>query len=77
MFEPLRAALRDENRYVRGYAASALGFLGDTRAVPELIDMLGDEHHNVRGFTDQALRRLGDERAIQPLRRAEREDPFL
>jgi HEAT repeat protein len=57
-------------------AASALGNLGDRRAVEPLIEALDDEYWNVKQSAALALGNLGDIRAIRPLIRALGEDEF-
>ena len=57
--EPLIALLKDENPYVRSFAAEGLGELGDKRAVQRLIEVLKDEDEQVRQSATQALRKLG------------------
>ncbi len=53
--DPLIAALNDENRGVRQYAAECLGNLEDTRAVAPLIAALEDENIWVRNYASRAL----------------------
>lgn len=77
MVESLRAVLRDESAHVRERAAVALGHLGNTTVLPDLLDMLGDENGHVRYFTAQALGDLGDRRAVPALRQAAENDPKL
>ena len=50
-----------------GPAAEALGYLGDTRAVGPLIQILKDEEPLVRGSAAFALGKLNDTRAVGPL----------
>jgi HEAT repeat protein len=52
---------------VRGYAAAALGALGDARSVDPLLNLLGDGHPFVRTHVALALGKLGDLRAVDPL----------
>ncbi len=65
----LMQALKDGSAYVRGAAAHALGDLGDSRAVPELIALLerGEKDDLTRAFCVQALCTLGDARAVPVL----------
>lgn len=69
--EPLVAALKDGGVLgasgVRAYAASALGQIGDPRAVDPLIAALKDETGGVRAFAASALGQIGDPRAVEPL----------
>ena len=50
-------ALKDEDDYVRGSAAYAIGKIGDGRAVEPLIEALEDEYSDVR---EQAAEALGE-----------------
>jgi beta-lactamase regulating signal transducer with metallopeptidase domain len=59
--------LKSPSARVRERAASALGELGDRRAVPELIETLKDENALVREHAASALRDLGDRRAVPAL----------
>ena len=70
--EPLIAALKDSDKYVRyaKEAADALGKLGDARAVEPLIDALRDSDVDIQTSAAKALGLLGDVRAIEPLRAA-------
>lgn len=70
----LIAALADETDRtpdggypLRRNAATALGKLGDRRAVPPLIDCLTCEDYYVRESAAQALEILGDSRAVPAL----------
>jgi len=64
--QPLIAALKDENLYVRLNAAKALGNITDPRAVEPLIAALKDENRWVRKNVAEALVKIG-EPAIKPL----------
>jgi HEAT repeat protein len=57
-------------------AASALGNIGDRRALDPLIAALEDEYWNVKQAAAKALGNLGDSRAIRPLIRALGEDKY-
>jgi HEAT repeat protein len=63
--EPLIEALKDED--VRGYAAYALGWIGDKRAVEPLIEALNDDDGNVRRYAAKALGRIRDSWRVEPL----------
>ena len=67
--EPLIAVLEKTNNKdsVRQRAASALGKLGDNRAVNPLIAALKDRNANVRQAAAQALGELEDPGAVDPL----------
>jgi ATP-dependent DNA helicase RecQ len=65
----LIAALEDPNGNVRRLAASALGKLGDERAVLPLLDLLKtEEKPQVRQYAVKALGKIGDTHASPPLR---------
>lgn len=66
-FELLIAALNDTNADVRNLAITALGKLGDLRAIEPLITALDDEDAGVCCSAAIALGQLGDKRAIEPL----------
>lgn len=60
---------------VRSHAAWQLGRLGDTSAVPALIQLLeSDENEDVRWTAAWALAELGDEAALPALEKASRTD---
>jgi hypothetical protein len=65
--EPLIAALRDKEVFMREAAAASLGQLGDTRAVEPLIAALKDRQMSVREAAATTLGQLGDIRAVDPL----------
>lgn len=53
----------------RTIAAQGLADLGDSEAVPALVEQLGDEglEAGLRGVIAQSLSRIGDARAVEPL----------
>ena len=57
----------DDDAWVRGRAAAALGALRDERAVSDLAWALGDESASVRMEATQALGRIGGDRAVWAL----------
>ena len=59
-----------EEQWIRGYAASALGKIGDTRAIGPLIKVLDDPDTDVRMRVAEAMGKIGDERAMEPLIKA-------
>ena len=63
----LIARLDDENADVRRAAASSLGKLKDSRAIPGLIGALKDRDAKVRATAAEALAEFEDARAIAPL----------
>jgi HEAT repeat protein len=67
-FEGLIKALDyDKAYYVRSNAANVLGSIGDTRAVPALIETLNDSNDNVNMEAAKALGEIGDVRAVTAL----------
>ena len=68
--EPLVKALGDDDRYVRIAVATALGQLGDPRAVEPLVKALGDDNIDVRIAVATALGQLVAPRAVEPLVKA-------
>ena len=74
--EPLIAALKDENEYVRQAAAEVLGKIGDARAVEPLIAALKDESFSVRAAAARALGEIKDPRAVEPLIAALKDESF-
>ena len=65
--ELLVAVLNGPGWYVRSDVATALGQIGDPRAVGPLIGALGDSDEYVRAGAAEALGRIGDARAVEPL----------
>ncbi|MFQ6137084.1 MAG: HEAT repeat domain-containing protein [Candidatus Hydrothermarchaeales archaeon] len=55
VLDPLLKALRDENAYVRRYAAFGLGRTGNIDAVRYLVEALEDESREVRSYAGWAL----------------------
>ena len=62
-----QALQADDDAWVRGRAATALGSLQDERAVSDLAWALGDENASVRVEAVQALGQIGGDRAIWAL----------
>jgi len=63
---------------LRTYACLALGLIGDTRAVPDLLEALSDPNTNVQYHAIEALGRIGDRSAAEALTGiAESRDFFL
>ena len=65
--EPLIAALRDEDSFVRRKAAFVLGRIGDATAVDALVALLTDRERRVCINAVLALGQIGDARALEPL----------
>lgn len=57
----------DEDTFVRGHAAAAIGAIGDPSGADVLINLLLDEEPMVRVKAAQGLATIGRESAIQPL----------
>lgn len=57
----------DEDAVARGYAAEALGLIGDSAALPALVKALKDVYGDVRENAARALGRIGDEAALPAL----------
>jgi HEAT repeat protein len=57
----------DEDTFVRGHAAAAIGAIGDPAGADVLINLLLDEEPMVRVKAAQGLATIGRESAIQPL----------
>src|SRR6266571_4028314 len=62
---PLIALLKDKDRAVREDAAIALGMIGDSSAVPALIEAMQDGAVRVRAI--MALGMIADPRSVEPL----------
>ncbi len=65
--EPLIAALKNENSFIREKAAEALGEIGDTSAVEHLIIALQDKDSIVRLAAVRAVAKLQDFKIVEPL----------
>ncbi len=72
-FRVLVKGLRHEASHVRGSAATALGELGSTEAVPHLLEALRDEAPDVRGSAATALGRIGSAESVPQLLEALRD----
>jgi HEAT repeat protein/serine/threonine protein kinase len=66
----LFVALQNEDWGIRTNAAEELGKLGDSSAVPLLLEALGDENQMVRMSAAEALGEVGDPSAIPSLSKA-------
>jgi HEAT repeat protein len=69
-------AEEDPNEAVRSHAVSALGRIGDQRAVPLLIRLLGSPSRWVRMNAAAALGNVADESAVPAVRAAGRQERF-
>ena len=70
----LHAALSDEDKWVRYFAADALGDLKNSRSVDPLVLRLLDQDQDVRYVAASALGRIGDPRAAHALMQAYNSD---
>lgn len=66
-FDPLLAVLSDPHAKGRAHAATALGLIGDRRAVSTLLNALQDHDPILRSRAATALGRIGDECAFESL----------
>ncbi|CAG0933913.1 Phycocyanobilin lyase subunit alpha [Thermoflexales bacterium] len=66
-FNPLLAVLNDPKAKGRAHAATALGLIGNRRAVGALLHALQDGDSVLRSRAAAALGRLGDEQAFEGL----------
>ena len=75
-FESLVAALRSESAGMRSKAAESLGYRGEARGAPPLLELLdrGEPSHRVRSAAYLALGRLAEPRAAPALRRCLRDE---
>lgn len=60
----------DDNIGVRIWATSALGDIGDTRAVATLVELMEDDDEGIRQSAIVSLGKIGDKGAIAPLIKA-------
>lgn len=67
---PLIAAIGDRSEQVRWQVGTALGEIGDKRAVEPLLTLLEDSDAEARVAAIEALVKIGDARAVEPLSRA-------
>lgn len=65
--QPLIKALNNENSNIRRGSVSALGDIGDKRALDPLINSLQDKDWNVKFKAIEALCKLGDNRSLEPI----------
>ena len=77
-FEGLLSTLSPGNPWgMRQAAARKLGYIGDPRALPKLLETLpGDPFWMVRTAMIQALEKIGDARAVPVLRVVAESDSF-
>jgi hypothetical protein len=72
--EYLHHSLNDDDKWVRYFAADALGNIGHSSSVEHLVEKLLDEDQDVRWVSASALGRIGDPRAAHALRQAYNSD---
>ena len=75
-FEALVAALRSESADMRTKATESLGYRGETRGTPPLLELLGrpEPSHRVRAAAYTALGLLADHQALPALERCLRDE---
>ena len=75
-FEALVAALHSESADMRARAAQSLGYRGEARGTPPLLDLLArpEPSHRVRSTAYTSLGRLADPRALPVLGRCLRDE---
>lgn len=66
-FEPVLAALENEDVYARLCAARTLGELGDVRALEPLLAQLGDPHLRLRHMVALAVCKIGGDGIVERL----------
>ncbi|MGK7945264.1 MAG: HEAT repeat domain-containing protein [Microcystaceae cyanobacterium] len=74
-FQVLIDALGDTSVNVRAEAASALGKLGRSEAIPHLINMLTSSQSDNRKASALALMKIRDESGLKPLQTALEQEP--
>ena len=67
--DPLLWHLRYGHRLLREQVVSALGKIGDSRAVGALLENLDNTDYSLQEEAARALGRIGDQKAIEPLLR--------
>jgi HEAT repeat protein len=72
--EYLHHALGDDDKWVRFFAADALGNIGSRSSVDFLIQTLMDQDQDVRWVTASALGKIGGPRAAHALQQAYNSD---
>lgn len=73
--EPIIAAMRDKNDWVRWHCAAALSKIGSEKAVPRLVVALREDRSWwVRYYAAEALGEIGAAEAIKPLLSALRDE---
>lgn len=72
--EHLHRALDDDDKWVRFFAADALGSIRSRSSVDPLVQRLLDEDQDVRWVSASALGRIGDPRAAHALQQAGNSD---
>ena len=75
-FKALVAALRSESTDMRAKAAESIGYRGEARGTPPLLDLLdrGEPSHRARSAAYTALGRLADPQALPVLERCLRDE---
>ncbi|PKL59399.1 MAG: HEAT repeat domain-containing protein, partial [Methanomicrobiales archaeon HGW-Methanomicrobiales-4] len=63
-YQFITKSLADEDIWVRMFMAEALGNIGDTEAIPNLLPLLKDEDQMVRFYAADALGNIGSKEVI-------------
>jgi HEAT repeat protein len=67
--EPMKYALKCDDRDVRKFVADIYGFIGSTKSIPYLIEAFDDEDSNVGFSSIEAIGTIGDISALVSLER--------
>ena len=67
--EPMKYALKCDDRDVRKFVADIYGFIGSSKALPYLIEAFDDEDSNVGFSSIEAIGTIGDAEALPALER--------
>ena len=76
VIDGLVTALQDNEPWVRGNAAEALGKIGDKLIIPYLIKALGDKNTLVRATAAEALGQFSDDHSTEVLIRALKDEDW-
>lgn len=74
---PLLAALNDDDRRVRRFAAEALGQLADPTTIPDLLGVLDDRDSRTRRKAIGALGKIGDRSIVSHLVRKLKDPTYI
>jgi HEAT repeat protein len=74
--EPLLGLLKRKDYRTAGFAAQALGYLGDPEAEANLVELLSHERGWVQVKACGALAKMGTRRAVAALERLAKDDRY-